>query len=168
MRLYVSPHPGRGAGRQGTRQHTSAYVSIRQHTSASIGCPHPGRGAGRLGTRLCMCRCSAPVSTPQPSAYVSSILQHTSAYVPLLSSCIDSSTVSIRQQHTSAYVSVCAYIGAAYIGSCMDSSNAACRVLATAAASSLRLLASCFLSTRSSSSTSLLRCSARLVSSVEV
>jgi hypothetical protein len=60
-------------------QHTSAYVSIRQHTSADG------------------CRTSAP---PQVSAFG----QHTSAYV---SRCQHTSAdVSIRQ-HTSAYVSRC-------------------------------------------------------------
>ena len=61
------------------RQHTSAYVRIRQHA------------VGQLAPTQPSCR--------NTSTYVS-IRQHTSAYVSLLSAYI-----SIRQ-HTSAYVSI--------------------------------------------------------------
>jgi hypothetical protein len=75
--------------------HTSAYVSIRQHTSAwrQAHCSSP-----RLGTELQ----GLAYSDLHTSAYVS-IRQHTSAYVSIRQH--TSAYVSIRQ-HTSAYVSL--------------------------------------------------------------
>ncbi len=112
-------------------QHTSAYVSIRQHTGASLSGTgstahavpassvyvsiRQHTGAGLSGTG------SAEHAAPASSAYVS-IRQHTSAYVSLRGQVylalvpqrmlrllshdnLSSAYVSIRQ-HTSAYVSI--------------------------------------------------------------
>ncbi len=76
MRSRPSPAPACGAAP--AAEHTSAYVSIRQHTSAYVSIA-PAWGA-------------APAAE-HTSAYVS-IRQHTSAYVSIC-------------QHTSAYVSAC-------------------------------------------------------------
>jgi hypothetical protein len=70
-------------------QHTSAHANVRQHPSASISI-HQHTSA-YVSIRSCPPPCCAPCM-PRTSAYVS-IRQHTSAYA------------SIRQ-HTSAYASI--------------------------------------------------------------
>jgi hypothetical protein len=90
----------------GTRQclvqhlHTSAYVSIRQHTSAYVS------SVDAAGTRQCL------VQHLHTSAYVS-IRQHTSAYVSISQLSRSGREVSsvpcpapVCRQHTSAYVSI--------------------------------------------------------------
>jgi hypothetical protein len=102
------------------RQHTSAYVSIRQHTlQPAAACAELRRQPLAVGVSAncrefrCTCRwlkCALPLSRSasvisrrqHTSAYVS-IRQHTSAYVSIRQH--TSAYVSIRQ-HTSAYVSV--------------------------------------------------------------
>jgi len=88
-------------------QHTSAYVSIRQHTSARyIGTCSTADVSIRKNTSACP-QPDALAPAPQTSAYVS-IRQHTSAYVSMSSArCIGTcyTDVSIRK-HTSAYVSI--------------------------------------------------------------
>jgi hypothetical protein len=125
------------------RQHTPAYFSIRQHTSAiyiDVHCvfqagirlyfPPFWRGR-RREKKECQClfkdrcaTCSVAESRVAPPAYVS-IRQHTSAYVSACrcttcsvaeSSLHTSAYVSIRQ-HTSAYVSICQHMPA-YVSIC--------------------------------------------------
>jgi hypothetical protein len=74
------------------RQHTSAYVSIRQHTSLPI-----HQQAAFLHTSY--------VSIRQHTLAHVSIRQHTSAYLSIPQHTSTSAYVSIRQ-HTSAYVSI--------------------------------------------------------------
>jgi hypothetical protein len=81
-------------------RHTSAYVSIRQHTSGASAMP------STCALKL-TCSALACVSIRQHAAYVS-IRQHTSAYVrrqhwspPF---CCQRQTICMR--HTSAYVSI--------------------------------------------------------------
>jgi isocitrate/isopropylmalate dehydrogenase len=79
------------------RQHTSAYVSIRQQTSAYASIRQHRDLLLHVTHHLAQCAhvrcCLVRLLRQHASAYVSIIRQHTSAYV------------SIRQ-HTSAYVSI--------------------------------------------------------------
>jgi hypothetical protein len=94
------------------RQHTSEYVSIRQHAAASRASCAPTHASAYVSIRQHatayvsisrVVRAYACVSMRQhTSAYVS-IRQHTSAYVSIRQH--TSAYVSIRQ-HTSAYVSI--------------------------------------------------------------
>jgi hypothetical protein len=96
------------------RQHTSAYVSIRQRLRQERA-PLPHASAAAAG------------SAPAPPAYVS-IRQHTSAYVSIRQH--TSAYVSIRQ-HTSAYVSIrqhtSAYASMRQHTCTCESANAPCR-----------------------------------------
>jgi hypothetical protein len=98
--------------------HTSAYVSIRQHTPAYVSCT-PVRGIWRVcasysrAREELVCQRSVPLAasehsrrtetTGPPPAYVS-IRQHPSAYVSIRQH--SSAFVSIRQHTTSAYVCI--------------------------------------------------------------
>jgi hypothetical protein len=86
------------------RQHTSAYVSIRQEPSHRL----------------------RPLPLPMRSAYVQSGVRHTFS----IRSVMRSAYVS-KRQHTSAYVSICRYTSAsvsirqhmsAYVGICQQAS----------------------------------------------
>jgi hypothetical protein len=80
-----------GHSAQSIRQHTSAYVSIRQHSYCT-----------KLRT-FCTEHTSAYVSIRQHTSAYASIRQHTSAYASIRQH--TPAYVSIRQ-HTSAYVSI--------------------------------------------------------------
>ncbi len=108
----------RGRGEQGSHGATylSAYVSIRQHTSAYVSIRRQTRGRGEQGSQGAT---YLHVSIRQQTAEYVSIRQHTSAYVSRRggergAQGSEGATylrtyVSIRQ-HTSAYVYVLAHI----------------------------------------------------------
>jgi hypothetical protein len=74
------------------QQHTSAYVSIRQHMPAAYACSIRQHTSAYVSIRQHM-----------PAAYACSIRQHTLAYVSICQQHTPAAYVSIRQ-HTSAYV----------------------------------------------------------------
>jgi hypothetical protein len=108
---YVSIRQHTSAGFS-IRQHTSAYVSIRQHTSAHV--------STRQHTSAYVCmrqRTSAYVSIRQHTSAHGSIRQHKGEYISICQH--TSAYVSIRHR-TSAYVSICAsaqhmYTTSAYV-----------------------------------------------------
>jgi hypothetical protein len=110
------------SGASGNRQHTSAYVSIRQHTSAFLqrgvdddengvrerrqGQPQDSQTLQPRPRNLREHELSATdTSTRRLPAYVS-IRQHTSAYVSIRQSSPPLTHLPADCQHTSAYVSI--------------------------------------------------------------
>ncbi len=86
------------------RQHTSAYVSIRHLRASAPTCSIRQHTSAYVSIRQHTSAYVTCVQVLQPSAYVS-IRQHTSAYVTCVQVLQPSAYVSIRQ-HTSAYVSI--------------------------------------------------------------